>query len=112
MLRDSLLPDTGEMRDRPVIQFYEGQTVDAEGETVITWNDFARIWASCEPVTGNEFEGVGKVNARITLKVTTRYRKDITELMRISWDDSFWNINAVLPNLKRTHLVLLASKVQ
>jgi SPP1 family predicted phage head-tail adaptor len=100
----------GAMRERPVIQVAD-ESADAEGQPVKTWATFDTIWARCEFLTGRELEAMQKINAEISLKVTTRYRTDILVTMRMFWRSAFWNINAIMPTEDKFYMALLASRV-
>jgi len=86
-------------------------TRDSYGGEVVTWTEFAQVWASVSSVTGREFFGSAQVNATVTTKFGIRYLADITTAMRISYDGELYNIVAVLDTDRRADLTLLTQEV-
>jgi len=87
-------------------------SVDAEGQPVISWSDFATVSGRAEYLEGRELELMQKVNSEITVRFTVRYNTTITALMRVSWRSALWNIHAVLPWESQDFMYLGVSKVE
>lgn len=81
----------GRLRHRVTIQQYT--TTDNEyGEPVPTWADVATVWASVEPLSGNERMIAQQRNASLTHKVVIRYLAGVTAEMRVKFGDRYFAI--------------------
>lgn len=60
-------------------------TVDALGQRTEGWTDVATVWANVEPLRGRELFEAGQMQSEINLRVTIRYRSDVTADMRVVW---------------------------
>ena len=100
----SKFPTIGELRHR--IFFQQGvETDDGYGGKVKTWMNFAEAWAQVEPLTGREFFFAHQIQAEVTHRVRTRFRKDIKEDMRISVGDRILEIESIV-DLDEAHQFL------
>lgn len=66
----------GRLRQRVTIQ-EPTETQDSYGEPVATWSDLATVWAAIDPLSGRETFGGEQYQARLTHRVTMRYRSDL-----------------------------------
>ncbi len=89
--------NSGEMRHRVVFQT-NTPTQNASGELVDSWATTATVWAAVEPLAGMErySNTVDQRVAEATLRIRIRYRSDITERMRCTWNGNPYDITAVL----------------
>ena len=99
----------GSRRKRVTLQ-NRGNTLDEYGQRVNTWVDVATVWASIEPVSGNERLHGLQVNSEITSKVETRYRSEfadptIIDNWRILYGTRKMNIQATLNEDERNRIV-------
>lgn len=101
----------GEKRERLVIQS-PSESVDGNGQPVITWATVATVWASVEFLSGRELEAMQKINSMVSVKFRVNYRADITEKYQATWNSTDWNIHAVLPDPNKFEMTLLASRVE
>lgn len=60
---------------------------NAFGEEVITYSDWATVWARVEPVSASESVDQSRETATATHKVTIRYRRYLVPTMRLAWAD-------------------------
>lgn len=106
------MPDPiGAMRERIVVQSFT-DTPDAEGQPIRTWSTFTTLWARNTFLSGKELEGMQKINEQVQARFIVRYRTDLTELMRVTWRGSTWNIHAFLPTEDKFFMSLLVSRIE
>jgi SPP1 family predicted phage head-tail adaptor len=72
----------GELRSRVVVQSAT-RTTDAGGGFATTWADGASLWAKVEPLEGSELLRAQQLQARVTHRVTIRYRRGLTAASRL-----------------------------
>jgi SPP1 family predicted phage head-tail adaptor len=91
----------GKLNRRIVIQsFTDAQ--DDYGQPIRTWATLATLWASIYFKSGNEQFEADQKTALNEVIFTIRYRSDITEVMRVSYDSAFYDIRYIEEvNLKR-----------
>lgn len=65
-----------------------------------TWNEFATVWASIEPLSAREFLNNNQVVAPAEARVTIRWMDGIDPTMRIRYGDRIYNIMGVLEDNK------------
>jgi SPP1 family predicted phage head-tail adaptor len=102
--------DIGARRERIVIEELT-ETVNSSGEPVKSWATFTTLWARAEFESAAEFGEMAKVNTRAALRLITNYRADITETMRISWRDKYWNIHGFEPDAQKFDMAIIATRV-
>jgi len=84
---------------------------DTTGQAVKSWGPFAQVWASVEPLKGNEFLEAQQINAETTTRIRIRKLDGITQKMRISYDSRLYNINAILHiNERQREMHLMCSE--
>jgi len=101
----------GSLRDRITIQNYT-TTYNALNEPVKAWTDFVIVWAEVMINQGREFWGAKKFNAELSGIIKIRYNHDITELMRIIYEDETYQITAVIQDVKKSWTELHVKKVE
>ena len=99
----------GTLRERVCIE-REVRTADAGGGTLVNWTPLGHaptVWARIEPLSGHELVQAMRLQARLTHKVTMRWRGDVTAAMRLVWGTRALNIRAVTnPDERRRYLEL------
>lgn len=65
------------------------------GNTTSTQAHASRVYCKVRPMSGKESERFDKLNATETTLFVTRYRTDITEQHRISWNGEEYNIRHI-----------------
>ena len=68
---------------------------DAYGEPIKTWAAMDHAWAEVRPLTVNERFQAQQINREVSLKMRLRYRTDITEQMRVLFDDEYYDIQGI-----------------
>ncbi|HCQ7757674.1 phage head closure protein [Citrobacter sp. 50677481] len=72
----------GRLRDRITVQ---NRTTDRDnsGQPVESWHDGAETWAEVKGISGRELVAAGAETAVATIRVWTRFRRDITAASRL-----------------------------
>lgn len=68
---------------------------DSFGEPIKTWAVLDHVWAEVLPLTAREQFQAQQVNRDIALKIRVHYRDDITEQMRLIFDDEYYDIQGI-----------------
>ncbi|MBX7237675.1 MAG: phage head closure protein [Caldilineales bacterium] len=76
------------------------------GEEIITWATLATVWGRIEALRGEEQLAAKQLTAEIVARATLRYRADVSTDMRIQYDSSEYDIDAVLADPLKTSLTL------
>lgn len=72
----------GELRSRVVVQSAT-RTPDEGGGYATAWEDGASLWAKVEPLEGSELLRAQQLQARVSHRVTIRYRRGLTAAQRL-----------------------------
>ncbi|MEQ1964559.1 phage head closure protein [Xenorhabdus khoisanae] len=101
----------GALRHRVTIQKNE-QSRSPSGGVIKKWVNVAEVWAEVKYISGRELVASGRILSEATVRIWLRYRADITTIYRVfyqgdSTQGQFFDIVAVIPDPKRTHLELL-----
>ena len=80
-------------------------TDDGYGGKPMTWVNYGKAWAKIEPLTGREYFFAHQIQAEVTHRVTTRFRQDIKEDMRISAGSRILEIESII-DLDEAHQFL------
>ena len=86
----------GDLRHRITLQRPEHTQDDITGEMTPSWVEVAKIWASVEPVSVNQFVSAATNQSKVSARIVIRYRKGIDPTMRILHRDKIYNIEGVL----------------
>lgn len=89
----------GRLRHRITIQT-QTQVQDSTGSIVLTWSEFATVWASIEPISGREFFSAAQVQSTVSTRIRIRNLPGVTETMRILHGTDYYDIQAVLTDAK------------
>lgn len=85
---------------------------DEWGQPVDTWQDVATVWASVEPLRGQEYFAAQQVSAAVTARIRIRYRPGIRPDMRVLYGERIYNITSVIdPEERHEELQLMAREV-
>ena len=71
--------------DRQVNLLQYGVTIDTAGGEVVTYTQFATVWASVKDLRGANFLAAQQTTSTATTKFILRYRTDFTARDRIEW---------------------------
>lgn len=73
-----------------------GSSLDANGNTVEAWTDFASVYADVAPLSAREFVAGQAVQSQVVARITIRYLAGVRASMRINHDGAIYNIQGVL----------------
>ena len=82
-------------------------TRDTDGGEIITWTDVATVWASIEPLRGQEFLEASGLHANVDHRIRVRHMSGILPSMRVLYGDRAFNINAVIQVAERRREIQL-----
>lgn len=102
----------GPMNKRIIIQQKVAGTParDAYGAENNTWEAFATVWASIEPLQGREFFAQQQVQSEITVRIRLRYLSGVTSVMRILHGSRILDIKSVIdPKERHAEMQLMCS---
>ena len=99
--------------DRRIVIQQNTATQDGFGEMIASWSTLATVWAAKKKQTGREFlaDADQTVGERKTVWVI-RWRTDVTNLMRVSYDGDFYNINDVNEIGRKAGLELMTTAIE
>lgn len=86
----------GAMRHRICVERPVSGTPDAFGHQPDAWETLADAYASIEPLSGRDLELARQSQARVTHRVTIRYREGVDVRCRILHRDRALNVRSVL----------------
>ena len=95
----------GRLRNRITIQKQVSRK-DELGQLVNEWVDICTVRAEIRDVSGKEYHSSQAEQTQTDCKILIRYRNDITSGMRVMCKGTYYVINAVLEDEKRTRLEL------
>ncbi|MDU1652736.1 MAG: phage head closure protein [Leclercia adecarboxylata] len=72
----------GRLRDMVTVQKFT-TTRDTSGQMVEAWTNGATIWAEVKGISGRELVAAGAETSQATIRVWTRFRRDITAASRL-----------------------------
>lgn len=101
----------GELRHRVTLQQKE-VTEDELKQQAEIWTDMATVWAAVEPLSGREYFAAKQINAELSVRVTIRYRKDVTPDTRIVFGSRIFEVLSVVnPKERCESLILMCREV-
>lgn len=86
---------------------------DDYGEPNTSWaNHLTGVWASKEPILGNEYFSANAVQSEVEVKFRTQYISTITNKMRIKHgSDTYQILSAIDPKSLNRELLIYCKKV-
>ena len=99
----------GRLRNRITIQ----QKVigkDNFGQDVDLWVDVCKVRAEIRDISGREYQSSQAEQSQTDCKILIRHRNDITPDMRVLCNGIYYDIKAVLEDVKKTRLELPCQK--
>jgi SPP1 family predicted phage head-tail adaptor len=90
-----MIDQAGQLDRRIAIQSFT-TTTDDFGEVVKSFTTLANVWAKVEEKRGNEGEDGNQLVATKRVEFLIRYRSDINEQMRITYNSETYKIEAIL----------------
>ena len=86
-------------------------TRDEYGGVIRTWRDLDTVWAAVDTLKGDEYFTARTLRNAVSYRVTLRYRSDLTPHHRLLFEGRTFDIEAVLPDSRKTRLVLMCSEL-
>ena len=83
------------------------EETDASGQSVPRWLPLSEVWAKVEPVNGREAFGQQQVVATGDVRITIRWRDDVTPLHRVVHDGRAYDVVSVAEDGRRVALVIV-----
>lgn len=83
---------------------------DSIGASTTTWATLATVWARVEHLAGKELYAAKQIIPTADLKITIRYRSDITEKMRVTHDGVVYGIQHIAEIGRRDGLAILVQR--
>ncbi|WP_074025201.1 phage head closure protein [Xenorhabdus eapokensis] len=99
----------GRLRHRILLQNFT-QIKLPSGQRMQEWQDVATVWAEVKHISGRELLASGAELPETTVRVWLRYRSDVTSAFRMVFRGQIYDIQAVIPDPKRTQLELLCKQ--
>jgi SPP1 family predicted phage head-tail adaptor len=93
--------DPGKLRERVTVQ-QASAARNSLGEAVLSWSDFATVWASVEGVSARESLTAGQQETTISHRVRLRYLPGLSANMRFSWRSRTLDIVSLLEHGNRS----------
>lgn len=100
---------SGELRERVTVQT-PVEYRNPLGETVLTWEDFATVWASVEGTSVRETLLFGQQDIAVTHKVVMRYLDGLNGKMRLIWRSRVLEVISVLEHENRSRHELVCQE--
>ena len=99
-----------DMREK--ITFKQRSATQNEYGEELTWTNVTTVWASLEPLLGNEFFVAARTESKVEVKFRCHYYTGLTDEMRITHNNIDYEILSLInyKNLNR-ELLVYAKKV-
>ena len=68
------------------------------GEELVSWNEYGKLWAKLEPLSGRDLIAAQAAHSEITARITVRFNADIVPTMYAVYRGKEYTIHAVLPD--------------
>ena len=108
MKKNSLYPSR--LRNR--VEFLRRIVTVEHGISKERWETAFTCWCGVEPLSGREFWEAAAINRENEVRLTIRYRKDVSAEMRIRLDGTVYDITSILDkNNRHEALEILARTV-
>ena len=85
-------------------------TQDAELNSIITWLDWRKVWASPLPKTGREYYKLATVNSEITEAFKVRYIGFMSPHLRIKFRNKYFEIIEVINEGEKNETLIITAK--
>lgn len=100
----------GKLNERVTIQTPR-ETRTTLGESYLSWDDLATVWARVEGMNSREVLQAMQANAVVSHKIHIRYREGVNHEARVIWRGRHMEIASVVERQNRTMLELLVREV-
>ena len=89
-----MIDQAGQLDRRITLQTFS-ETTDSFGQEVKTYSTLASVWANVKEKVGSEGEDGDMLAATKKVEFIIRYRTDVNEQMRISYNSNIYKIQAI-----------------
>lgn len=108
---------TGDYRHRIVIKAPPDPNVPSNkngfGEVVGDWIEVLTLWASKEPLLGNEYFRAESIQSEVEVKFRARYRPGVENTMRVyQGDEAYEILSAINVKSLNRELLIYCKKVE
>ncbi len=86
----------GRLRHRITIQEYKLIGRDEYNSPIMGWGDFATVWASVEPISGQEYWASSQVQAEVTHRIRVRYLSGVRPTMRVQFKERTFEVESII----------------
>jgi len=86
------------------------ETQNSFGEVVVSFTNFAEVWAEVIPVSGNERLTAGQILPEATLKINIRWLSGINEKFRILYENVAYDIQYIAELKRRDGLQITVKR--
>jgi len=100
---------SGKLRNQVILQ-KQIKRKDALGQLVNEWVDVCTVRAEIRDVSGKEYQSSQAEQTQTDCKILIRHRNDITPDMRVLYNVIYYDIKAVLEDIKKMWLELPCQK--
>lgn len=90
----------GRLRHLVTIQQQTG-TIDDYGHPTASWETLDQVWASIEPLSGDERLTLDIEGQAVNVKILARNLSTVTPDMRVTWNGHTYDIRAVIRPYER-----------
>lgn len=100
----------GQLRHRIVIQ-RGSASQDTFGAETTTWSTLGTVWAEVYDLSGREYILSRQAQSEELVRITLRYRSDVTVANRVTWDGHVYDIKSVIQDPQKRMLQLMCAEV-
>lgn len=97
---------SGKLHHRITIET-KTRTGDSGGGGSVAWTAVETVWADVTPISGFKRMQSEQMQARVTHKVTMRYRTDVDISMRLKWGTRLFSIRSAINDSERSVWLVL-----
>lgn len=101
--------NAGKLRDLITVQENIG-TANSQGEVIASWSDVLTDYAEVKRMGGREYFSQARVEADVDTHVLMRYRSEVKVAHRIKFEDTYFDIQSVIPDQKKTQLEIFCKE--
>jgi SPP1 family predicted phage head-tail adaptor len=96
--------------DRRITIQQPTETQNSFGEIVVSFSNFAEVWAEVIPLSGRELITAGQVLPEATLRITIRWLAGINEKFRILYEGVAYDIQHIAELKRREGLQITVKR--
>lgn len=100
----------GQLRHRITLQTPTESTSTSTMGRTPTYADTATVWASVEPLSGNEQWRAKQAGTVVSHRIIIRYMAGVTSAMRVKFGSRYFGIESVINENERNQMLELTCK--